>query len=339
MGDFAIEALNAGASAALMWCLFDQYYDATHCQRYGLWEFKDRDWRPRPAFSSWSLINRYTEQRSRVVTVQCEPRAQQLRGAALMSRDDKLTMMLVNRYERVVHVQLDNRSEPRGNAAGVPLHASRVSACKGQLIPASDQIQLVPGAPVTLPMPAQSSRSSQNCSQVRRCSPPSSPGWEHVWTQIENARTFVRSSPTAANEPARRRERNEPRPAEGMSPLRPNVAPPRQAWWRPVTRGARLCFQTWPHRGERGGGPSCAVRATAAALRLRHRARLFIRPGLGRGDRQRTTAAGPLTYNCHPTQAASPYGRRNMTRLSATEQPCPRAWTISGLMSSSEISG
>ena len=85
MGDFAIEVLNARASAALMWCLFDQYYDATHCQRYGLWEFKDHGWRPRPAFYSWSMINRHTEKGSRVVAWRSLPQAESVRGAALLS--------------------------------------------------------------------------------------------------------------------------------------------------------------------------------------------------------------------------------------------------------------
>ena len=65
MGDFAIAILNSRASAALTWCLFDQYYDNTHCQHYGLWEFKDHDWQPRPAYYSWSLVNRYTAANSR----------------------------------------------------------------------------------------------------------------------------------------------------------------------------------------------------------------------------------------------------------------------------------
>lgn len=156
MGDFAIETLNARASGALMWCLFDQYYDATHCQHYGLWEFKDRDWRPRPAFYSWSLINRYSEKGSRVVAVEITPQAQQLRGAALVSPAGNLTLMLVNRYDRDMQVEL-HAGLPRSATLRVYRYTpATISAGNADSIPASGELSIASDTSARVLLPAQS---------------------------------------------------------------------------------------------------------------------------------------------------------------------------------------
>ena len=156
MGDFAIEVLNARASAALMWCLFDQYYDAAHCQHYGLWEFKDRDWRPRPAFYSWSLINRYTDKGSRVVRVEITPRAESLRGAALVSRSGELTVLLVNRYDRDIQVELQaDRARP-ATLRVYRYTPAVLDAGAGRMIPASGEIRAASDTTASLTLPAQS---------------------------------------------------------------------------------------------------------------------------------------------------------------------------------------
>ena len=106
LGDFAITALNAGASAALQWCLMDTYYDDTNAQHWGLWQYKDKGWQPRPGFYAWSLVTRYTRADSRVVKVTLAPEAGQVRAAALVAPDGRLTVMLVNRLTRPMQVSV-----------------------------------------------------------------------------------------------------------------------------------------------------------------------------------------------------------------------------------------
>ena len=156
MGDFAIEILNARASAALMWCLFDQYYDNAHRQRYGLWEFKDENWRPRPAFYSWSLICRHTEANSRVAPVEVLPAAESLRAAAMFSPSGKLTLMVVNRYERTIQVNLCP-----GLARATTLRLYRytqeaLNAATGKMFGPSGEVTVPANGSLNLPMPAQS---------------------------------------------------------------------------------------------------------------------------------------------------------------------------------------
>ncbi|MHB1458943.1 MAG: carbohydrate binding domain-containing protein [Armatimonadota bacterium] len=100
LADFAAMALREKTAAVLMWCLFDTYYDDTTEQEYGLWQYKDKKWEPRPGFYSWSLITRYTCPGSRVVAVDSGKTAQSVRSVALISPKGELTILAVNRYAR-----------------------------------------------------------------------------------------------------------------------------------------------------------------------------------------------------------------------------------------------
>ncbi len=161
MGDFAVAVLNSGASAALNWCLFDQYYDATHCQRQGLWQFKDRAWKPRPAFYSWSVISRYTPAHSQVVATTLTPECEHLRAAALVSSGGHLTVMLVNRYERDIQVELTIGDHVIGNqAVARSLRTFRYTPQTLESAPEplarETQTAIVPAnGSVIIPMPAQ----------------------------------------------------------------------------------------------------------------------------------------------------------------------------------------
>jgi hypothetical protein len=156
MGDFAIEILNSGAAAALNWCLFDQFYDDTHCQRYGLWEFQDQGWRPRPAFYSWSLICRHSQAHSRVVQVEGEPAVQQLRAAALVAPDGKMTLMVINRYDRKMQVTLHPGSARPTKFRLFRYTQDAVQAATGDMLSCCDELTVGAQQPVQLLMPAQS---------------------------------------------------------------------------------------------------------------------------------------------------------------------------------------
>jgi hypothetical protein len=156
MGDFAIAVLNSGASAALNWCLFDQYYDATHCQRHGLWQFKDRAWKPRPAFYSWSVINRYTQAHSHVVTTELSPACEQLRAAAIVSPSGHVTILLVNRYEREIQVQLAIDDSPVERALRTFRYTPETLASADDSLPQESSTAILPAnGSVSISLPAQ----------------------------------------------------------------------------------------------------------------------------------------------------------------------------------------
>ena len=63
---FTIEGLNAGVAGFSIWCLHEVYYPGNGFMNYGLWEFKDKDWRPRPVYHAWAPFSRFTEPGDRV---------------------------------------------------------------------------------------------------------------------------------------------------------------------------------------------------------------------------------------------------------------------------------
>jgi hypothetical protein len=111
MADFAVTALREGAAAVLTWCLFDTYYTDTLAQHWGLWQYKDRAWEPRPGFYAWSLLTRYTQAGSRVMRADVRPNAPSLKAVALASPQGALTVLIVNRYARPMTVRLTGGQE------------------------------------------------------------------------------------------------------------------------------------------------------------------------------------------------------------------------------------
>ncbi len=156
MGDFAIGILNSGASAALNWCLFDQYYDNTHCQHYGLWKYKDQNWEPRPAFYSWSIITRCTAAHSRVFQVTVAPAAENLRAAAMVAPNGTMTLMIVNRYHRELQITVCPSLTHAAEFDLFRYHpAELASATRRGLSPAQAISVSAPGS-VKIAMPAES---------------------------------------------------------------------------------------------------------------------------------------------------------------------------------------
>jgi len=59
--DFVIEGLLRGVAGFSIWCLHEVYYPGNGFMNYGLWDFKDNDWKPRPVYHAWSQFSRLTE--------------------------------------------------------------------------------------------------------------------------------------------------------------------------------------------------------------------------------------------------------------------------------------
>jgi hypothetical protein len=105
-----------------------------------------------------------------------------------------------------------------------------------------------------------------------------------------------------------------------------------------------------------GGGNSRGIPRVAAGAKRRTKVQLIRRsidvlslaPAATRGMESTTRPAqknNPLRHNAcdegvvNSNEQRAYFFRRSMMRLSATEHPCPLAWTINGLMSHSAISG
>lgn len=63
---FVIEGLNRGVAGFSIWCLHEVYYPGGGFMNYGLWDFKDNGWEPRPVYHPWAAFSRLTEKGDRV---------------------------------------------------------------------------------------------------------------------------------------------------------------------------------------------------------------------------------------------------------------------------------
>jgi len=58
---FMIEGLNRGVAGFTIWCLSEVYYPGNGFMNYGLWNFKDDHWKPRPVYHAIANFTRLTE--------------------------------------------------------------------------------------------------------------------------------------------------------------------------------------------------------------------------------------------------------------------------------------
>lgn len=156
LADFAISALNAGAASANMWCLFDTYYSFDQRQRWGLWRWKDEGWAPRPGFYSWSLITRYTEPGSRVVPVDVAPAAEFVRSAAMITGDGKMSVLTVNRYDRIINADIKLGLARPGVVRVFAYTQQAVTSATGEMLKPIFSITVPAAGSVSVSLPAES---------------------------------------------------------------------------------------------------------------------------------------------------------------------------------------
>ena len=71
MGDLAIGVLNSGTKAGIAWCAFDVYYfEGDQLMSWGMWKYKDHDWKPKPWHSIWQEVTRSVPRHGDVVAVE-----------------------------------------------------------------------------------------------------------------------------------------------------------------------------------------------------------------------------------------------------------------------------
>ena len=88
----------AGAS---IWCLHEVYYPGNGFMNYGLWDFKDNNWKPRPVYHAWSMFSRLTEAGDRAV--RCVSTAPEYVAGAVVNR----TLFWVNQSETQAEIVIE----------------------------------------------------------------------------------------------------------------------------------------------------------------------------------------------------------------------------------------
>lgn len=97
---FVIEGLNRGVAGFSIWCLHEVQYPGQQMMHYGLWNFKDRGWKPRPVYHAWASFCRMTQAGAKVR--QCVSSSPgQVAGAAVGD-----TLLWVNQGDEPAPVRL-----------------------------------------------------------------------------------------------------------------------------------------------------------------------------------------------------------------------------------------
>ena len=98
---FIIEGLNRGVAGFSIWCLHEVYYPGGGFMNYGLWDFKNRGWRVRPAYHAFASFTRLTEAGDKVV--RCESTSpRHVLGAKVGD-----VLFWVNRCDQPADVRID----------------------------------------------------------------------------------------------------------------------------------------------------------------------------------------------------------------------------------------
>lgn len=131
----AVESLRHGGSGGLVWCLADTYYDDAYYMKYGLWQYKDNGWKPRPGFYAWSLLTRYSQPGSRILLPDYGPTeaARPVPAVALLSPAGRMTILVVNRAGRELRLSIEL---PAARPSGL----KRFEYSRGALERAGDQM-------------------------------------------------------------------------------------------------------------------------------------------------------------------------------------------------------
>jgi len=102
---FSIDGLNSGVAGFSFWCLHEVYYiHDTKRMHFGLWNYKDNDWKIRPVYHSVANFCRLTEPGDTVV--RCESTNPNHVKAALVGN----TLFWVNITEKAAEVTISGRS-------------------------------------------------------------------------------------------------------------------------------------------------------------------------------------------------------------------------------------
>ncbi len=159
--DFGITAVEAGATAALAWCMFDTYYDresrdTEHKQEYGMWRWLDEGWKPRPGFYSWSLLTRYTQPGSNVYKVAIEPANDSIKAVLFVTPEGRVTLPMVNRSEQPFAVNLTSGLTHPVALRLYPFTPETIPTGTDEMLGAREVIVVNPGQTTTLELPGRS---------------------------------------------------------------------------------------------------------------------------------------------------------------------------------------
>ena len=96
----AVLALNNGIIGGSVWCLHSMYYPGYNMMKYGVWEFKDSNWKIRPVFYGYGLFFKFARAGMLPLKVEITPSCYDLTAGALKSKSGEYIFYAVNLLDK-----------------------------------------------------------------------------------------------------------------------------------------------------------------------------------------------------------------------------------------------
>ncbi len=102
----AVLGLNKGIIGGSVWCLHSMYYPGFNRMNYGIWEFKDKDWKIRPVYYGYGLFSKFARAGMLPLKVNTKPVFTDFSSGALKDKRGKYIFFIVNSSDKNVKAKI-----------------------------------------------------------------------------------------------------------------------------------------------------------------------------------------------------------------------------------------
>ena len=102
----ALLGLNNGVIGGSVWCLQSMYYPGYNKMRYGVWEFKDKNWKIRPVFYGYGLLTKFARPGMQPLKTILSSNFYNFTAAALKSNPGKYIFYAVNLSDEPARIKI-----------------------------------------------------------------------------------------------------------------------------------------------------------------------------------------------------------------------------------------
>jgi len=102
----AVLGLNRGIVGGSVWCLHSMYYPRNVMMHYGVWEYKDNDWKIRPVYYGYGLFSKFAREGMLPLKVNTKPAFTDFISGALKDKNGKYIFFIVNQSDKNVKAKI-----------------------------------------------------------------------------------------------------------------------------------------------------------------------------------------------------------------------------------------
>jgi len=102
----AVLGLNKGIVGGSVWCLHAMYYPGFNRMNYGIWEFKDKNWKIRPVYYGYGLFSKFARAGMLPLKVKNDPVFTDFSSGALKDQSGKYIFYIVNSSDKNVKAKI-----------------------------------------------------------------------------------------------------------------------------------------------------------------------------------------------------------------------------------------